>query len=46
MASRAGAIHDSTDRAQIQELIINSEIAEYAQSKGVQIIVEGGAYPD
>ncbi|MEK6728742.1 MAG: phosphomethylpyrimidine synthase ThiC, partial [Planctomycetota bacterium] len=38
---RAGAIHDSTDRAQIQELIINSEIAEYAQSKGVQIIVEG-----
>jgi len=38
---RAGAVHDSTDRAQIQELIINSEIAEYAQSKGVQIIVEG-----
>ena len=38
---RAGAIHDSTDRAQIQELIINCEIAEYAQKKGVQIIVEG-----
>ncbi|MEE9514653.1 MAG: phosphomethylpyrimidine synthase ThiC, partial [Candidatus Brocadiales bacterium] len=38
---RAGAVHDSTDRAQIQELIINSEIAEYAQSKGVQCIVEG-----
>lgn len=38
---RAGAIHDSTDRAQIQELIMNAEIAEYAQSKGVQIIVEG-----
>lgn len=38
---RAGAIHDSTDRAQIQELIINSEIAEYAQSRGVQCIVEG-----
>ncbi|MCF6148530.1 MAG: phosphomethylpyrimidine synthase ThiC [Candidatus Kuenenia sp.] len=38
---RAGAVHDSTDRAQIQELIINSEIAEYAQGKGVQIIVEG-----
>ena len=38
---RAGAVHDSTDRAQIQELIINSEIAEYAQKKGVQIIVEG-----
>jgi len=38
---RAGAVHDSTDRAQIQELIINSEIAEYAQSRGVQCIVEG-----
>lgn len=38
---RAGAVHDSTDRAQIQELIINSEVAEYAQKKGVQIIVEG-----
>jgi phosphomethylpyrimidine synthase len=38
---RAGAVHDSTDRAQIQELIMNSEIAEYAQKKGVQIIVEG-----
>ncbi len=38
---RAGAVHDSTDRAQIQELIVNSEIAEYAQSKGVQCIVEG-----
>ncbi|MEK6764779.1 MAG: phosphomethylpyrimidine synthase ThiC [Planctomycetota bacterium] len=38
---RAGAVHDSTDRAQIQELIINCEIAEYAQKKGVQIIVEG-----
>jgi len=38
---RAGAVHDSTDRAQIQELIMNSEIAEYAQGKGVQIIVEG-----
>lgn len=38
---RAGAVHDSTDRAQIQELIINCEIAEYAQSRGVQTIVEG-----
>lgn len=38
---RAGAVHDSTDRAQIQELIMNSEIAEYAQNRGVQIIVEG-----
>lgn len=38
---RAGAIHDSTDRAQIQELIMNSEVAEHAQKRGVQIIVEG-----
>ena len=38
---RAWAVHDSTDMAQIQELIINCEIAEYAQKKGVQIIVEG-----
>ncbi|HHT9126377.1 MAG TPA: phosphomethylpyrimidine synthase ThiC [Candidatus Brocadiia bacterium] len=38
---RAGAVHDSTDRAQIQELIMNSEIAEHAQKRGVQVIVEG-----
>ncbi|MBU0701934.1 phosphomethylpyrimidine synthase ThiC [bacterium] len=38
---RAGAIHDSTDRAQIQELIINSELAKQAQDEGVQVIVEG-----
>ena len=38
---RAGAIDDSTDRAQIQELIINAELAERARKKGVQVIVEG-----
>jgi len=38
---RAGAIHDSTDRAQIQELIINAELADRAQEAGVQTIVEG-----
>ncbi len=38
---RAGAVHDSTDRAQIQELIINCELADYAHKKGVQVIVEG-----
>lgn len=38
---RAGAVHDSTDRAQIQELIINSELADRAQAAGVQTIVEG-----
>ncbi len=38
---RAGAIHDSTDRAQIQELIINSELSDKAHEARVQTIVEG-----
>lgn len=38
---RAGAIHDATDRAQIQELIINTELAEKAYEEGVQVIIEG-----
>ncbi|MGM0770661.1 MAG: phosphomethylpyrimidine synthase ThiC [Halobacteriota archaeon] len=39
---RAGAIHDATDRAQIQELIINSECAQKAHDKyDLQVIVEG-----
>lgn len=38
---RAGAVHDATDRAQIQELIINSELADQAHEFGVQTIVEG-----
>jgi len=38
---RAGAVHDSTDRAQIQEMIINAELADRAQAAGVQTIVEG-----
>lgn len=38
---RAGAVHDSTDRAQIQELIINSELSDVAHANGVQVIVEG-----
>ncbi|WP_445474959.1 phosphomethylpyrimidine synthase ThiC [Methanococcoides methylutens] len=39
---RAGAIHDATDRAQIQELIINSECAQKAHDKyNLQVIVEG-----
>ncbi|HMK47469.1 MAG TPA: phosphomethylpyrimidine synthase ThiC [Methanocella sp.] len=38
---RAGAIHDATDRAQIQELIINSELSDQAHEYGVQVIVEG-----
>lgn len=38
---RAGAVHDSTDRAQIQELIINAELSDQAHAFGVQTIVEG-----
>lgn len=38
---RAGAVHDATDRTQIQELIINSELADQAHDFGVQAIVEG-----
>jgi phosphomethylpyrimidine synthase len=38
---RAGAIHDSTDRVQIQELIINCELAEIGRNAGCQTMVEG-----
>jgi phosphomethylpyrimidine synthase len=38
---RAGAVHDATDRAGIQELIINAELADKATAAGVQTIVEG-----
>jgi phosphomethylpyrimidine synthase len=39
---RAGAVHDATDRAQVQELIINSECAQKAHDKyDLQVIVEG-----
>ncbi|HUW67779.1 MAG TPA: phosphomethylpyrimidine synthase ThiC [Candidatus Nanoarchaeia archaeon] len=38
---RAGAVHDATDRAQIQELVMNSELADRAHNAGVQVIVEG-----
>jgi phosphomethylpyrimidine synthase len=38
---RAGAIHDSSDRAQIQELIINCELAEIGREMGCQMLVEG-----
>ncbi|MDH7593834.1 MAG: phosphomethylpyrimidine synthase ThiC [Methanomicrobiales archaeon] len=38
---RAGAVHDATDRAQIQELLINAELADIAHDAGVQTIVEG-----
>ncbi|MDA8155286.1 MAG: phosphomethylpyrimidine synthase ThiC [Actinomycetota bacterium] len=38
---RAGAIHDSTDRVQIQELLINCELAETGREMGCQTMVEG-----
>jgi len=38
---RAGAIHDSSDRAMIQELVINCELAEAGRELGCQTMVEG-----
>ncbi len=38
---RAGAIHDSLDRAQMAELILNCELAEIARRQGCQAMVEG-----
>ena len=38
---RAGAVHDATDRAGIQELIMHAELGDRAHDAGVQVIVEG-----
>ncbi|MBI5142191.1 MAG: phosphomethylpyrimidine synthase ThiC [Nitrospirae bacterium] len=38
---RAGAIGDSTDRVQIQELVINCELADIGRKQGCQMMVEG-----
>ncbi|WP_005038230.1 phosphomethylpyrimidine synthase ThiC [Holophaga foetida] len=38
---RAGAIHDSHDRAQMAEMIINCELAELGRDMGTQMMVEG-----
>ncbi len=38
---RAGAIHDSHDRAQMAEMIINCELAELGRAQGCQMMVEG-----
>jgi phosphomethylpyrimidine synthase len=40
-AMRAGAIADSTDRAQVQELIILGELVDKAREAGVQTMIEG-----
>jgi len=37
----ARAIHDATDRAGIQELLINAELMDRPQAQDVQVIVEG-----
>ncbi len=38
---RAGAIHDSHDRAQMAEMVINCELAELGRAQGCQMMVEG-----
>ena len=38
---RAGCIHDSMDKAQTAELMINARLAEQANAAGVQAIIEG-----
>lgn len=38
---RAGAVHDSHDRAQIAEMVINCELAELGRGLGCQMMVEG-----
>ncbi|MHB9053274.1 MAG: phosphomethylpyrimidine synthase ThiC [Thermoleophilia bacterium] len=38
---RAGAIGDSTDQAQIQELLVNCALADRARNAGVQAMLEG-----
>jgi len=38
---RAGAIHDSHDRAMVQELLINCELSELGREMGCQMLVEG-----
>ncbi|GAB4345426.1 MAG: phosphomethylpyrimidine synthase ThiC [Desulfobulbaceae bacterium] len=38
---RAGAIHDSHDRAQVAEMVLNCELAELGRERGCQMMVEG-----
>jgi phosphomethylpyrimidine synthase len=38
---RAGAIHDSHDRAQVAEMVLNCELAEIGRNLGCQMMVEG-----
>ncbi len=38
---RSGCIHDIRDKAQVAEMKKNAELASYAHSSGVQVIIEG-----
>jgi phosphomethylpyrimidine synthase len=38
---RPGALHDATDRAQIEELVILGELVKRARARGVGVFVEG-----
>jgi phosphomethylpyrimidine synthase len=38
---RAGAIHDSHDRAQVAEMVVNCELAALGREMGCQMMVEG-----
>ncbi len=38
---RPGCLADATDRCQVQELIIQGELADRARSAGVQVMIEG-----
>ncbi|MDY6853675.1 MAG: phosphomethylpyrimidine synthase ThiC [Thermodesulfobacteriota bacterium] len=38
---RSGAVHDSFDRAMVQELLINCELAQIGHNMGCQMMVEG-----
>ncbi|MBU4222675.1 MAG: phosphomethylpyrimidine synthase ThiC, partial [Euryarchaeota archaeon] len=38
---RSGCIHDSRDRAQLEEIRKNIELAQRASEEGVQVIIEG-----
>ena len=39
--ARSGGIHDGRDKAQLEEMRINGELARYARARGVQVIIEG-----
>ncbi len=39
--ARSGGIHDGRDKAQVEEMRINGELARFARARGVQVIIEG-----